>query len=279
MENILQAIPVFVVSLKSAADRRAALKSQLDSLGVQFEWFDAIRGDELSQQYRQQVNPAGNMSPGQLGCYLSHIHIYEKIIAQDMPVALILEDDAVLQPSVKNLIKAGCLNLDFDYCFLGSDDRGDANYVYYDSAKPNPLSTQHVAFPLSSGPYCTHAYFITLEGAKKRLSCAYPARSAIDHYHYLPYQPRLMATIPMVAFVHELSAMSSMSSLNWSGLQTLARKYWWYYPLRDVMKLKTLKKWQALRHAKLPHAGQWRPVDSAFVVVPRHRLEKHSDGP
>jgi len=275
----LQVVPVFVVSLKSAIDRRATLKSHLDSLGIQFEWFDAIRGDELSPPYRQEVNPAGNMSSGQLGCYLSHVHIYERIIAQALPVALILEDDTVLHPSVTTLLQTGCQQLDFDYCFLGSDDRGDAGFVFYDAATPIPLSEPHVAYPLSTGPFCTHAYCITLEGAKKRVACAYPARSAIDHYHHLPYTPRMMAVVPMLAFVNELSAVQSMSSLNWNGLQTMARRRWWYYPLRDVLKLKAFKKWLALRHAKPPHPGQWRTLESAFKVVPNHRLKKRSDAP
>lgn len=269
----MQAIPVFIVSLKSATDRRAALKSHLAPLGIEYEWFDAIRGDELSPQYRQEVNPAGNMSPGQLGCYLSHIHIYERIIAQEIPVALVLEDDTVLHPSVGGLVKTGCLNLDFDYCFLGSDDRGDAGFVFYDAATPVPLSDQHMAYPLSAGPFCTHAYCITLEGAKKRVSCAYPARSAIDHYHYLPYKPRLRAAVPMLAFVNELSAVQSMSSLNWSGLQSTVRKHWWYYPLRDVLTLKMIRKWLALQQAEVPHPGQWKSFQSAFRVPPKSRVK------
>ncbi len=265
-------VPVFVVSLKSAIDRRAALKAHLDSLGIEFEWFDAIRGDELSPAYRQEVNPAGNMSPGQIGCYLSHIHIYEQIIAQALPVALILEDDAVLHPSVKNLVDTGCRNLDFDYCFLGSDDCGDAGYVYYDTAKPVPLNTRHLAYPLSAGPFCLHAYLMTLESAKKRVACAYPLRSAIDHYHHLPYRPRWIAVVPMLAFVNELSAVQSMSSLNWTGLQTRARKYWWYYPLRDLLKLKPLRKLLALYLTTFPHQGRWRPFESAFKVVRKTHL-------
>lgn len=267
----MQALPVFVISLATAIDRRACMRSHLDALGLQYEIIDAVRGDALSQPYRQEVNPARNMSDGQIGCYLSHIHIYERLIEQQIPVALILEDDTVLHPSVKAIVNSGCLTLDFDYCFLGSDDAGDAGYVFYDSATPTPMSSRHLAYPLSAGPYCLNAYLITLEGARKRVTCAYPARSAIDHYVYLPYQPRYLAVIPMVAFVNELSAVQSMSSLNWVGLQKTARKYWWYYPLRDFLKFNALKKWWGLRRANLPDPGQWQPFQSAFRVVhPRH---------
>jgi len=274
MPSLRELMRLHSISLSTAFERRACMRSHLTALGLQYEIIDAVRGDALSQTYRQEVNPARNMSDGQIGCYLSHIHIYERLIEQQIPVVLILEDDTVLHPSVKAIVNSGCLTLDFDYCFLGNDDAGDAGYVFYNSAEPTPMSSRHLAYPLSAGPFCLNAYLITLEGAKKRVACAYPARSAIDHYAYLPYQPRYLAVIPMVAFVNELSAMQSMSSLNWSGLQKTARKYWWYYPLRDILKLKTLKKWLARQQATLPNPGQWKSFQSAFRVVRKSRLNR-----
>jgi GR25 family glycosyltransferase involved in LPS biosynthesis len=44
------------------------------------------------------------MSPGVLGCYLSHVHVYENIVLNRIPVALVLEDDAVKS--------AGCWKLE-----------------------------------------------------------------------------------------------------------------------------------------------------------------------
>jgi glycosyl transferase family 25 len=275
--DILQMLPVYVISLKDAFERRALIKKHLHTLGIEHEIIDAVCGEALSPEYLREVNPTQNMSTGQIGCYLSHIQVYERIIVQGTSVALILEDDTVLHPSVRNFVECGCQSLDFDYCFVGSDDAGDAGYVYYDSAKPALLSSQFLAYPLSSGPFCTHAYLITLEGAKKRVSCAYPARSAIDHYQYLPYKPRFMALIPMLAFVNELSAVQSMSSLNWSGLQTKARKHWWYYPLRDLIKLKALQKLIDFRQAALPSSGHWKSFDSAFKVVRLSRLNNEAD--
>jgi glycosyl transferase, family 25 len=267
----MQNVPVYVVSLKSATERRALIQEHLQNLGIAYELIDAVKGDSLDTAYRKVVNPTGNMSPGALGCYISHISIYKRIIENHIPVALILEDDTVLHYSVKALVDDGCQSLDFDYCFLGSEDIGDEGYVFYDSKKPVNLSSQHEAYFLSSGPYCLNAYLITLEGAKKRMSCAFPAHAPIDLYHFLPYRPRFMAIIPMLAFVNELSAVESMSSMAWSGLIKRARKYWWYYPLRDIVKLKAFKKLHALRTAKLPRSGRWRPFESAFKVVPQKR--------
>jgi glycosyl transferase, family 25 len=215
----LQSLPVYVISLHDAVERRALIKKHLDSLDIAHEIIDAVRGDALSPEFIRKVNPTRNMSPGQIGCYLSHIHVYERMIEHQIPVALILEDDSTLHPSIKVLIKDGCKSVDFDYCFLGSDDRGDAGYVFFDAAKPVPLGGQHCGYPLSAGPFGTYSYLVSLDGAKKRVSCAYPIKSAIDHYQFLPYQPRYIATIPMMTSMNKLSAVQSISSINWSSLQ------------------------------------------------------------
>lgn len=270
----MQTLPVYIVSLKGAAARQARLTAHLHSLGIAHEFVEATRGDALDPQTLEDINPSRNLSPAQIGCYLSHIHLYDRIIQQGTPVALILEDDTVLHHSAAALVRDGCLSLDFDYCFLGCDDSGDSGYVFYDAANLKQLTQQHRAFSLSSGPYCTNAYLITLDGAKKRVACAYPARSPIDHYRYLPYTPNFCATLPALAFVNELSAAQSMSSVNWSGLQKVARKYWWYYPLRDILKLRQLRKFFALRSAPFAATGRWKHFVSAFRVVRNSRLSR-----
>ena len=269
---MLQSLPVYVISLKDAVERRSFMKAHLDTLGIEHEFIDAVRGDSLSEEYLQEVNPTRNMSPGQVGCYLSHISIYQRLIAENTPVALILEDDTVLDSGVKCLVMAGCRSHAFDYCFLGSDDAGDSGFVFYDSAKPTRLTDTHCAYPLSAGPFGTYSYLISLDGAKKRMSCAYPLRSAIDHYHPLTFTPRFMATIPMVTSMNELSALRSISALNWTGMQRFARRYSWYYTLRDILKLKTFKKLVAFQKTEFPWPGQWRPFKSASRVVARAPL-------
>jgi len=266
---MMQKIPVYIISLVTATARRALIKEHLEGLGIAYEFMDAVRGDALDVASREKINPRGDMSLGAIGCYVSHTKIYERMLEQHIPVALVLEDDAVLHYGVKALIEAGCQSLDFDYCFLGSEDHGDEGFVFFDAGKPLRLGSEHTAYALSSGPYCTHAYLVTLEGARKRMECAFPAFSPIDHYHFLPYKPRFTAVIPMCAFVSEESAVGSMSSVSWSALQTQSRKYWWYYPLRDLLKLKAFRKMRARWVTQFPYAAQWKSFDSAFKVVRR----------
>jgi glycosyl transferase family 25 len=262
-----------VISLESARERRTLIKEHLGALGIQYRLFDAVDGNKLDPDYREQVNPNKNMSPGTLGCYLSHIRVYEHIIATETAVALVLEDDTVLSYRVKALLDKGCQSLDFDYCFLGSADFGDEGFVFYDVDSALELGSGLKAYLLSSGPYCLNAYLITLQGAKKRIACAMPARTAIDHYHFLPYRPRFRAIVPMLAFLSGQTAIKSLASETWTISQKQLHRFWWFYPLRDLVKLKSIRKMLSLKGRKFPSAGNWRSFASAFRVVPRNWLE------
>ncbi len=267
IKGIKQKIPVFIVSLNSAKERRVSIGSHLASLEVEYEFVDAVRGSALSAEYKTEVNPDRNMLQSALGCYLSHMSVYDRIIENGIPVALILEDDTILHYSVKAILDNDLSFLDFDYCFLGCDDCGDDGYVYYDSGGAINLTRIHKVYPLSSGPYCLNAYLITLEGAKKRRACAFPVKAPIDHYNFLPYRPKFIATVPMLAFVSEHSAFDSMSSQGWNAFQAITRKYWWYYPVRDFLKLNYFRKRFALKHARLPYVGLWRSFQSGLRIV------------
>lgn len=267
----MQKIPVWVVSLADATERRTVISEHLNSLEIEFSFLNAVRGSEVNPEIRLKLNPRQNMSNGALGCYMSHISIYEKMCKAEIPVALILEDDARLNHRIKALLEGGLQTKAFDYCFLGCDDLGVEGYIYYDTGSAVELGANINAYELSSGPYCTHAYLITLEGAKKRLASAYPATGPIDHYHALPYRPDFRAVVPALAYVNELSAVDSMSSLAWSSLQVRLRKHWWYYDVRDLLKMKPLRKWLAGRALSPAKFGRWRGVLSGFRVA----REKH----
>ena len=102
----MQTIPVFVVSLPDCTDRRKAISQSLQTLGIAFEFVDAVDGRHgLDPQYEDQIDRVGAhragyiLSDAEFGCALSHIHLYRRIVADNLAYALILEDDA--RPSPK----------------------------------------------------------------------------------------------------------------------------------------------------------------------------------
>ena len=104
-------LPVYVLSLRRNQARRREIKSHLEALGISFEWIDGVDGRQLSAQERseflsneRQFFAKGPMSDGALGCLLSHRLAWQKIVSDSDNAALILEDDAVLQPETKDAL-------------------------------------------------------------------------------------------------------------------------------------------------------------------------------
>ena len=96
---------VFVINLRRSAVRRELIEKQLTSQGVEFEIIEAVDGADLAPDYLAQVcdfeqlaKQPYHMHNGVYGCSLSHSHAYQRIIDQNLPHALVLEDDVVLRP-------------------------------------------------------------------------------------------------------------------------------------------------------------------------------------
>lgn len=98
--------PVFVISLPDATERRASITAQLSALSIPFEFMDAIDGREkLPAEYEHLIDREGTktnftraMSDGEYACALSHMSVYQRIIEEGLPGAIVLEDDAIIAP-------------------------------------------------------------------------------------------------------------------------------------------------------------------------------------
>lgn len=105
----MQKIPVYVISLARAPDRRPAISDHLTQLGIEFEIVDAVDGRALSEEFLASVTAPGvTLSPGMIGCNLSHFDLSKRLIASRADVALFLEDDARLDPKTAEFLSPGC---------------------------------------------------------------------------------------------------------------------------------------------------------------------------
>ena len=101
-------IPTFVISLPDCDDRRNVIADQLGRLGIAFEFVDAVDGrDGLDPVYESQIDRVGArrgglypMSDVEFACALSHVKCYNRIVADNVRHALILEDDVILDPDL-----------------------------------------------------------------------------------------------------------------------------------------------------------------------------------
>jgi len=102
----------FVINLERSVVRRASIQQQLDSQGIAFEFIKAVDGALLTDEYLATVCNFDALAKrpylqlkGVYGCILSHYNIYEKIVSDNIPYALILEDDVIVLPGITSVLK------------------------------------------------------------------------------------------------------------------------------------------------------------------------------
>jgi GR25 family glycosyltransferase involved in LPS biosynthesis len=152
-------IPTFVIHLSHKSPERKDFfmnnlkKSKYNDINI-FEGVNAYNLLQLKETIALFNNPKidESLGKGQIGCLLSHIKLYKHIIDNNIQIANIFEDDIYFHPEYNKLAPEYYLNTpkDFDIIFIG-------NQIYnYKAPKINKESC-----------FCTHAYIITLDGARK----------------------------------------------------------------------------------------------------------------
>ncbi|MBQ1203704.1 MAG: glycosyltransferase family 25 protein, partial [Loktanella sp.] len=93
---------IWLINLDRDTDRLAGMQSQLDALGLEYTRFPAIYGKDRAGELATRVdadayarNMGQTISPGHMGCYASHVAVWEAFATSDATVALILEDDVI----------------------------------------------------------------------------------------------------------------------------------------------------------------------------------------
>ncbi len=102
---------IYVVNLKDSAGRRKIMESQLKRLNLDYEIFDAVNGrdltmTEIEKYYDMEYfrNKPDYYSWGMAGCTLSHYFLYQKIVADGVQKALILEDDMIINDDLSIIL-------------------------------------------------------------------------------------------------------------------------------------------------------------------------------
>lgn len=181
-------IPVFVISLTRSQDRRAMVMKQMEHLGIDFEFFNAVDGRALTGVELGKVDFSlareycgHDLSRAEVGCALSHIRLYELIVAQGIERCVVLEDDVYLHMHFKAIVEA-----------IVTLNQADIVFLHHGKAKRWPLLRQlpegyrlarYMTPSIHSkrGVLSAAGYMLTLSGAEKLLAKAYPLRMPADY--------------------------------------------------------------------------------------------------
>ena len=169
----------FAISLPRFQARHAYITAHLNTIwGPDFEMFGidgALAGQEASAK--------SGLSAGQVGCALSHLAVYEAIVARKLPWALIVEDDAVLPPDIHDiLVRVEATLRRGAVVLLYNRPQQQAAFSTVDAV---PIGDYRLCLPMSmSGLGTTAAYVITRQAAEGILRANRPVAAAADNWTY-----------------------------------------------------------------------------------------------
>ncbi len=124
----------FVINLDKDVERMHFMHEQLTKLNIPYTRESAVYGKNyqpsLAEYDEVQALEKGRhaLLPGEIGCALSHAHVIQKIVAEKISYALILEDDVELPDNFDRILEKEILNnqlgnaweyLLFDYVVVG----------------------------------------------------------------------------------------------------------------------------------------------------------------
>lgn len=172
---------VFLLSLEDATVRRACLISAFETRSVPYEIWHAIDGREgLPPEYEIMIDRAAarrhlgrEMGNAEFACALSHHFIYRELLARGLDMAVILEDDAIVDDAFFDFLKIHETPT-YDLLLL---DHSRALVRRTDQMK---LEKGKVAYRCISTPWLTTGYIITHAGAQKLVDQSLPITEPAD---------------------------------------------------------------------------------------------------
>jgi glycosyl transferase family 25 len=176
--------PFWVISLDAVHERHDFVARGFADVGMEFHTIDAVDGSRLTARDRDRYSRrralfeiGRGLTGGELGCALSHLAAYERMVEAEVPEAVILEDDVQPTHDLIALLRA-------PECFPP-----DADVVNFDplfrSGRPKPtgvrlLDGKYRICTYQRNPYGAACYRIRLAAARRLLDVAYPVRMTAD---------------------------------------------------------------------------------------------------
>ncbi|MCB1782423.1 MAG: glycosyltransferase family 25 protein [Alphaproteobacteria bacterium] len=165
--------PAFVISLPESTERRDRITGRLGDLGFSYHIFEAVDGRQMDvTQHPDYDRPrrlrcfGRDLLGAEVGCFLSHRGALERIANEGLACALVMEDDAILQDSLPDVIEALMLHKPMPDLvrFIGKDKVYNAPQKHIANLTPN-----HHLVRLQGTPGGSYAYFVSAAGARKLL--------------------------------------------------------------------------------------------------------------
>ena len=173
-------LPIILINLGESKARLERSQQELAKFGLSFERLEAVDGRKMSKDELDKVSPWDKsaffkpLSPGEVGCYLSHVAAAEKIVRENWSYALVFEDDFRLTPYFRDIVDLALKNAPAGFHIIKLQGKVRGGEVVVN------LNIDHKIIRHYSISAQTVAQLWSLEGAMAFLSIARPLRRPVD---------------------------------------------------------------------------------------------------
>ena len=196
-----QPIPIYVISLARANQRRIRVASEFERFGLDYAIYEGIDGELSSKELLANFdlrawsrNMGGPLSLGHLGCYMSHVELWRQVANGDDEIALICEDDVIFSSKFPEALVSA----------LAMQSQWDIVRFSCVRAKGKLLQDVSGEFSLNAywGPFTGNGCYLIKRAVAAQLADSFlPIRRAHDHElnRFFSYNIRLMGLEPFTA--------------------------------------------------------------------------------
>ena len=234
MDKKIMNVACYIINLERDTSKKKTMQQECRKVGLTPIFTKAVYGANLSQSEIDKVYDKKaaikyfnrELTKGEIGTVLSHLHIYSEIIDHNLPFALVLEDDITLPNNFHTIIKQILQKApkDFEIILLGHHIRRSRKKDGIASIW-NRLAIDNIykCIRFSESVVGAYAYIITDKGANKMIEKYSIIDRPIDHWSESTVN--LYGIIPSLVNVVDLNNQESLLSKERNRLIIKRTKY------------------------------------------------------
>lgn len=184
----------FFINLDRSPQRRALITARLEELGLEFTRMSAVDGKTLSKEYcdslqypiddpEVRARYTRQLTPAEIGCFLSHRKCWEALLASDENYAAIIEDDLVISDRAKAYLSdESWIPENVDICRLYGPAKEGKHLI--DKEKIALFCGDELVVQLKPKPLCTLGYVISRKAAEYALQQSEKLPCPVDDFMF-----------------------------------------------------------------------------------------------
>jgi len=237
----LDDIGFYVINLDRAADRMERFEKDFASFPIPFIRVSAIEGRNLTypvdgyDAFMFFLNIGRNASPGEIGCYLSHLKVLNLFLESGKPFGIICEDDAMPAPECYEAVKQAVAHSGTWDLLRLCGGRVKTSFPYRELTSAHHLCTS------ITGMIPATAYMVNRRAAQKLVRKLLPMSDLYDSaLHYGRWGLREATVFPNCMPVGELGKCSKSTIRDeiWRNMKRNLQPYHFVFWTCRLFKLR-----------------------------------------